>query len=87
MDLGFGLVVSVCYSVIPMKSVVETIVSFKCDPEGIPKSDKSRFQTVISVFGGTLVRAVPPPCRSWVPTGTGGQDVRQKDFEKDSKES
>ena len=43
----------------------------KCDPEGIPKSDKNRFQ-VMSVFGGTLVRAFPSPRRSWVPTGTGG---------------
>ena len=57
MDLGFGSLVSVCYSVIPMKSVVETIVFFKAFgvvPWG--KSCNSKRLQTIKIYGYKLTR-------------------------------
>ena len=33
----------------------------KCGPEGVPKTDKRQYQTVISDFGRALVRVLSPP--------------------------
>ena len=40
-------------------------------PEGGPKPDKNRDQTVISVFGRALLRVLPQPPWSWILTATG----------------
>ena len=45
----------------------------KWTPEGIPKTDKNRYQTVISVFGRALVRVLPQPPKSWILIARGGR--------------
>ena len=57
----------------------------KWTPEGTPKTNKNRYQTVISVFGRALVRVLPRPSWSWILTATGGQDDGQKDSKRGGK--
>ena len=50
----------------------------KWNPEGTPKPDKNRNQTVISVVGRALFRVRPQPLRSWILTGAGVQLERME---------
>ncbi len=50
----------------------------KCGPEGVPKTDKRQYQTVISDFGRALVRVLSPPPWSWILTAAWGAGCRPK---------
>ena len=50
----------------------------KCCPEGVPKTDKRQYQTVISDFGRALVRVLSPPPWSCILTAAWGAGCRPK---------
>ena len=50
----------------------------KCGPEGVPKTNKRQYQTVISDFGRTLMRVLSPPPWSWILTAAWVAGCRPK---------